>query len=110
MLFTLSTKRGKNLRLSKAKSNGTTSTVVTLRNTIMLIYKNVTLAPFSTIGKNNGMITMVKMLAITVYVVSEPMLPPSFSVTTATAAAVGQMKQIKAASSTSLTLYDAPKR
>ncbi len=42
---------GRNLRLSKASSKGTTSTVVTLRNTIALIKRNDTSAPFSTIGK-----------------------------------------------------------
>lgn len=65
--------------------------------------KNSISALFSTIGKKSGMMTDVTTLAMIVYMVSEPMLPPSFSVTTGAAAAVGQMIQINIPSSRSFT-------
>ena len=46
------------------------------------------LAEGSTNGKNSGMMILVTQLAIIVYIVSDVMLPPSFSVMTAAAAAV----------------------
>lgn len=45
-----------------------------------------------------------------VKVVRVPMLPPSFSATTTTALAVGQMKQMNMPSSTSLVSASPPKR
>lgn len=52
---------------------------------------------------------MVTMLAIIVNMVSEPMLPPSFSATTTTADAVGQMKHINIPSRTSFHSEFEPK-
>ena len=67
---------------------------------------NDTLAARSTIGKNSGMMIIVKQLAIIVYTVMVAMLPPSFSVTTAAAAAVGQMTMTNIPSHTILTSGD----
>ena len=87
--------------------SGRTSTRTTRSSTISTDMRKVMLALRSTKGKNDGMMTTVKQLAIIIYTVIVAMLPPSFSVTTAAAAAVGQMTQMNTPSSTTFVSVSA---
>ena len=78
-----------------ASNNGITRTVKTRFSIINDMLKNGILAEGSTRGKKSGMMILVTQFAIIVYIVSEVMLPPSFSVMTAAAAAVGQITHRK---------------
>lgn len=95
-------RRGDNRLVAKAQNRGSTSTTITLRRSRSMVVRKLMSAPFSTRGKRVGMMIMVTMLAMMVKVVRDPMLPPSFSAMTTTAAAVGQMKQMNMPSSMSL--------
>ena len=72
-----------------------TRTAKTRFNIINDMLMKAILAEGSTNGKNSGMMILVTQLAIIVYIVSDVMLPPSFSVMTAAAAAVGQITHRK---------------
>ena len=70
------------------------STMSTRLSTMRKAKRKLMSALFSTIGKKRGMMTEVTQLAMRIYTVIDSMLPPSFSVITGAAAAVGQMKQM----------------
>ena len=86
---------GKNILVNSASNKGNTKTRSTRFSTIRKAKRKVISADFSTIGKKRGIIIEVKQFAIIMYTVIEAILPPSFSVITGAAAAVGQITQIK---------------
>ncbi len=97
---------GKKRLVNKASNKGNTKTISTRLSTIRKDKRKEIFADFSTIGKKRGIIMEVKQLAIIIYIVIEATLPPSFSVITGAAAAVGQMTQTKTPSKIILVSSD----